>query len=1090
MKFYLTLAVLCFTVVTAFAQRNPELIHSGEVIEKGIEAHDEGEYQKALNHYDKVHPSDTNYLLSIYEKSLTYNAMEEYQKAIEQCEKALSLDYHNPEVYNTLGTALDELDKHEEALNAYDRGLTKFPYSMSLLFNKAVVFESMEDREKALNAYRELVKLNQFHASSHIRLAVMAALEDEVTQSLMSLLTYLVLEPGSGRSFNLLSYGDAIASLGSEDINSDDQDVIGSEFKDLELIVKNRIALNEKYETPSDLGFPIIKQAHLIMTQLSKNEAQSDGFWGQHYGPILKWVIDEDYFEEFAILISMSVDQEAVQKLVDKNIDDIREFRNNFLTEWRAIHGEYTITHEGEQLETQKWFHNDFALQAFGLENNQGQNDGLWKYYYPTGQIETIGTFQNGDRVGEWISFTTRGDTAQVHNFKSGKLDGPYKIFGKKGMLSEKGNYVNGEMDGKVKTYFDTGQLELVLRFENGKRNGLATYYYKTGETEQELTLKDNQLHGDFIEYYPNGQIRSKVKFAEGERQGVSESFFYDGTLKQKVTFEDNLLEGPYITYYQNGQVKSQGDATKDAVSGEWTYYHPDGSLEKTSDFSENGKINGESISYDFEERPFQIEEFRKGELRSVSFIDEEGKEFHSAKARRGKIESVFYDYRRKKASEGTYVDGERSGEWKYYDIALNVDKIENYKNGDLHGDLISYFKDGTISYKREFEDDEAVGFYRSNYRSDSIYAEGNYYKGNQECTWYYYYPNGQLEKEQWFEKGKVKGESVEYSVSGVPDLKTIYSEPGLFSGYVSFDTSGAVVDSVFLKNGTGNFVLKGASGNDQFSGEYLGGMANGEFKWFYPDGSPEVEGQYEHDKRTGTWTYYHPNGEISSKGEYVEGNKHGTWLDHNYFGELISEKEYFHGKAHGIFTYYYPSGEKRTVTDYEFDIRNGSMSFYAPDGALIVERIYDHNHMVAFTYLDENGDRKEPIAIENETVDLVAYYPNGNKSAEYKVDGSWFEGPYTLYYQDGSKLKETTYLKDEQNGEDIYYYPDGTVMSEDYSDFGELHGAQKVYYPNGQLKSIINYRLGEKHGKSEYFDETGKMLQSVLFYANDPYEM
>jgi antitoxin component YwqK of YwqJK toxin-antitoxin module/Tfp pilus assembly protein PilF len=774
MTFRFLLAILCLTTLSANAQQNPELIHSGDQIEKGVEAHDEGNYEEALEHYNKVHPADTNYLTALYERTLTHLEMENYEKVVELCEKGIALDYHQPEVYNTYGSALDYLEKREESLEVYDRGLEKFPYNMSLLFNRAVVYESMDNREKTIEELKELVEFNPFHSSSHIRLGMLSSVEGELAQAIMPMIVALAIEPGSGRSFTILSYADQVSSGGADDIGSDDKNAIEPEFEELDLIIKNRLAINDKYETPSDLSFPVIKQAHLIMSQIQKGEAESDGFWGAYYGPILKWVMDTHQFEEFALLISLSVDDQYVQNLIEKNIDDIRTFRNDFVAKFRELHADYKITHDGQELAVEKWFHDDFSLQALGAEDNAKENDGFWKYYYPTGQIETIGTFDRGDRIGKWVSFNTHGDTSRIHNFADGKLNGTYKLFHDNGLLSEIGNYEDGDLEGELKGYFSTGQLRVTLVFQDGERNGPVKYYYKTGELEQEMRMVENELDGEMIEYYPSGQVSSRTNFEEGEKEGVAEVYYPDGTLSQKTVFEDNLLEGPYVTYFQNGQVKSSGNAANGSVAGEWKYFYEDGSLRETSDFSDNGKINGESISYDMNEKPYQIEEFRQGDLQRITFLNADGTEISSVKERRGELSTEFYNYRREIISEGTYEDGERSGLWKYFENG-ELEEEENYLEGDFHGENTSYFVNGNVSFVRDFKYGEATGYYISNYSTDTLYAEGNYFEDNRECTWYYYFPNGVMKSKNWYQKGQAKGEQIGYSVVGLPETITLY---------------------------------------------------------------------------------------------------------------------------------------------------------------------------------------------------------------------------------------------------------------------------------------------------------------------------
>ncbi|MFH0866344.1 MAG: hypothetical protein V1904_09115 [Bacteroidota bacterium] len=82
---------------------------------------------------------------------------------------------------------------------------------------------------------------------------------------------------------------------------------------------------------------------------------------------------------------------------------------------------------------------------------------------------------------------------------------------------------------------------------------------------------------------------------------------------------------------------------------------------------------------------------------------------------------SLWYDKNGNLRRTGSYLNDERDGEWKTYDLFGRLLKIENYKNGLLSGDLIEYNLQGIIIKKGHFKNNEADG------------------------TWYIYYNDGKL---------------------------------------------------------------------------------------------------------------------------------------------------------------------------------------------------------------------------------------------------------------------------------------------------------------------------------------------------------
>ena len=77
------------------------------------------------------------------------------------------------------------------------------------------------------------------------------------------------------------------------------------------------------------------------------------------------------------------------------------------------------------------------------LKNNR--NNGIWTYYYPSGKIESTGTFKDDIIIGKWI------------------------FYYEDGTIKEEGFYTKGERDGKWVTYNENGIIQSQVTFEKGK---------------------------------------------------------------------------------------------------------------------------------------------------------------------------------------------------------------------------------------------------------------------------------------------------------------------------------------------------------------------------------------------------------------------------------------------------------------------------------------------------------------------------------------------------------------------------------------------------------------------------------------------
>ena len=67
---------------------------------------------------------------------------------------------------------------------------------------------------------------------------------------------------------------------------------------------------------------------------------------------------------------------------------------------------------------------------------NNGQFHGKWKFYYPSGQLQTVGKFDNGLRIGTWNYYHENGKKSQVSRYLKGKKHGAWKVYDEDGGLT------------------------------------------------------------------------------------------------------------------------------------------------------------------------------------------------------------------------------------------------------------------------------------------------------------------------------------------------------------------------------------------------------------------------------------------------------------------------------------------------------------------------------------------------------------------------------------------------------------------------------------------------------------------------------
>ncbi|HID19571.1 MAG TPA: tetratricopeptide repeat protein, partial [Methanophagales archaeon] len=84
--------------------------------EKGIVFAMSGEYEKAIECFNKAIELDPNYARAYYNRGNAYYYLKQYERAIEDYNKTLELDPNYAYAYNNRGNAYSDLMQYERAI--------------------------------------------------------------------------------------------------------------------------------------------------------------------------------------------------------------------------------------------------------------------------------------------------------------------------------------------------------------------------------------------------------------------------------------------------------------------------------------------------------------------------------------------------------------------------------------------------------------------------------------------------------------------------------------------------------------------------------------------------------------------------------------------------------------------------------------------------------------------------------------------------------------------------------------------------------------------------------------------------------------
>ncbi|MDV7140415.1 tetratricopeptide repeat protein [Maribacter sp. TH_r10] len=304
-----------------------------DLVSKGIELHDKGEYKKAIETYQKALRIDPDSGLINYEIAFSYLSDKDYKNAEIYSKKVIDLQNdHLLLGYITYGNALDMQGKTEEAIKSYEKAMKDFDHYL-LYYNHAITCLNSGDTDKAYDSALKAIINNSAHASSHLILSKIMEKKGSRIKAMLPLYFFLLIEPNSNRSGieyeSLRKYIDHGVSQTLENninivvpMNND------ADFGAAEMMISLSKASNslEDNKGKSDLELFSENNERLfkILGELKKDNS---GFWWDLYVPFFYDMTNENLTKPFSYYISLSKGEE-VTKWIDENNIEFEKFSN------------------------------------------------------------------------------------------------------------------------------------------------------------------------------------------------------------------------------------------------------------------------------------------------------------------------------------------------------------------------------------------------------------------------------------------------------------------------------------------------------------------------------------------------------------------------------------------------------------------------------------------------------------------------------------------------------------------------------------------------------------------------------------------
>lgn len=1073
--------------LTFAAQKNLEKESSVDLITQGFEHHSKEQYYEAIQKYKKVSVNDTNYVLAQYETALSYIAQGEYVFAQKILKNLLKYEVpydSKASVYKMLAQTYEGEKKFDEAMKTYDEAIRLYPKNHNLYFSRGLTLEKFEKHQEALESYKQAVKCYMHHASSHLRLGLLAAGEGQYVQSYLSLMTFVLLEPNTDRTAQVIKLMDEMANGSySPEAKGLVLSQEGDDFEDLNLFFKNQVALQDKYKAKFTYSTSYAKQFHLILSN-AKYDENDKGFWTQQYLPFYLDIFKENQLDNMILFSLKSIDNAKIQKKINAKKASLNTFIDQLSDKWANFISKQILDYEGSSQEVYAIYQTSGFIM--GKQDEEGKIHGNWYYYTPEGNLRLVAVYEHGKKQGSWVwrDYFTQ-TVSEVTEFKDDMKDGSSKLYYPSGELREMTTYVKGKVKDTVYTYYRNGQISEKIAVANEMRNGLNTAYYENGAVRFRVGYKDNKGEGRYESFYPNGQLQVEMTLVNDKVSGVRKSYHVNGQQESEYTYNEKGPQGAFTEWYANGQVEEKGEMKDGNYIGEITSFYSNGLPFSKGRYDESGKENGSIEYYDSYGVKYQEFTYKKGDLQQIRNFNEKGELVKTIdkNGKKMKFESLNPTTRALRVS-GTFENEKRSGIWEYYDEYGNLKNIEKYVNGLIQDTVKTYYSNGKLESSCMYKDNLKDGLYLEYNKYGELIVEGMFKDDYRSNDWYEYYPDGSLKVEYSYKDGKMHGYQKTYSVSGKLEEYDIFDQGEIIAS-VYLDTMGIEIQRFGEYNGLVS-IKSPANTFNIFVADYKNGNLDGKAEWFDEEDQLLTRGYYLNSAREGQWKWFFPDGKVRKITEYKNGQVNGKMLEYYENGQLYSEAPYLNDELNGNLKYYYENGKLDFQANYVDDLRHGKVISYSPSGDIQQIRYYDRGVLLSYSYLDKSGKEVPPVKIGLGTSTFTTYYKSGTKALEQTRVNGELNGKYVKYLPNEKIIEQEDYYFGDRHGSVIEYYENGNKKLENTYKWDLRHGLETSYHPNGKIAYTLDFVFGKRHGVKKEYDSNGKLIKTIYFYNDD----
>lgn len=141
------------------------------LINRGVRFYNRGQYEPALNHFEKALKLEPQNQFAVYDKALVYYSQKNYSRSVKTCYQCLRNHPDYGYAYYLLGDNYEMLQQADSAIISFENAYRYEVRDAALLQNMADVYYEKKNSQKAIRYYKEALQQDSSITDLYMRLS-------------------------------------------------------------------------------------------------------------------------------------------------------------------------------------------------------------------------------------------------------------------------------------------------------------------------------------------------------------------------------------------------------------------------------------------------------------------------------------------------------------------------------------------------------------------------------------------------------------------------------------------------------------------------------------------------------------------------------------------------------------------------------------------------------------------------------------------------------------------------------------------------------------------------------------------------------